>query len=282
MTAKAMSTAWLLALLLAGVLLVLLSQSDRVRRPYLGLPQAPVTIIGSSLMQHAFPVGIATSPEAGFVDTPYVRFYASSISETKTLDLLDAALDGSTKLILIEVNAFVFDFNAVHRTQFAKNTAPFLSVIEQAQERLADYRAALRGAIGLGASSMAQELTIAPAPDRTIPVTAAQRSDRFPLWLHDPREMPRLQALVERAKTKAVAIVLIAPPRSQTAVAVLGVVAQAELDANIDRLAAQLGLPVFHSAQDWPDQYFNDQAHMNRQGAARFRAELSAWLRGRS
>ena len=72
-------------------------------------------------------------------------------------------------------------------------------------------------------------------------------------------------------------VVLLAPPRSEAAADYLGEEATKNLESHVRDVANRLDLPVFMPQSFWPNEFFVDQAHLNRRGRQRFCAELAEW-----
>lgn len=283
MTLRAVVLAWLSACAIATLVLIGLAHIEKRSSLLDSLPEAPIVVIGSSLMRHAFPEqGPARAP-IGDGQT-YVRFAVSGLVEHKALDLVDLVLKGPTKVILIEINPIAFDFAFEERDQ--REIWPFspLWVLKKLRGFSDQARLGLRAVVDTfgGAEPVTQQMTAPARPDHPFFVDKDLLARLYPLFLRPPREVERLRLQIARAREKGIEIVLLAPPRSTTAASYIGKDASKQIQLHLAAVAEKFGLPLFQPAFAWPDNLFVDQAHLNRTGASRFQQELAAWWRPRS
>ena len=272
MTPRSMAVVWATATLVAlGTVVSLVIAGLVIERRSIEVPRTPVVVIGSSLMRYAVPPGGEVLGDG----RPHGRIAINIITERQTLALMSEALDRGAKTILVEENAFVFDF--ANRATDAAGQLPFAIQLEDAFQHFSD-----RGKIGLRLA-----LDLAPTSSRIAPepedidgrkdITPQLLRSSYPLHLHPPREMAALLLMVARARQRNAEIVLVAPPRSQMAARQIGVEGVQALQQRLRGLAETLGLPLFYPATAWPDDDFIDLGHFNRRGRARFAAELLQW-----
>lgn len=282
MNSRAVLLAWLMAIAFAVLVLVGLTRFERQwwSEPD-RLPQAPVVIIGSSLMLHAFP---EQSPAKWPVDDrlTYVRFAISGIDEAQTLDLLSLVLKRPSELVLVEINPIAFDFAFQRQAQdswAASILMPFNELRQFSAEARRGFRVLVAG-LG-GAASIVQKMTSSAPLDQRFHVDADDLARLYPLFLRAPRETGRLRRLIAKAQEQGIEIVLSVPPRSATAASYIGRQAALQAQEHFAILAEELGVRLFQPEFAWPDRFFNDQAHLNRAGALRFQEELTTWWRKR-
>lgn len=278
MNPRAIGLAWGVAF--AAVALILFGLIQFERRWWSEpdrLPQAPVIVIGSSLMLHAFP---EQSPAKWPVDDrlTYARLAISGLDERQTLDLLGLVLKRPTKVVLVEINPIAFDFAFQRQVQDAW-AASILMPLNEVRQFTGKARRGFRiilSALG-GAVPIIQKMTSSAPPDRPFHVGPDGLARFYPLFLRAPREAEHLRGLIAEAREKGIEIVLGVPPRSATAANYIGRQAALQAQKHFATLAEELGVRLFQPEFAWPDRFFNDQAHLNRAGALRFQEELAAW-----
>ncbi len=269
MTAGALGRSWALASILVAATLIFLARTERwIDREALG---RPVVVIGSSLLLHAVP---ASLPEKGGLlgdGRGHTRVAIQQISEEQTLSLLSQAMEAGAGTIFVEANSLAFDF-AHRRPPWILQASMGLA------QRAYDLRRPIRWLLGREASLGREE---AQSLDATSVIEPEALKISHPLHLREPRQPGRLAGILQEARDRGVEIVLVVPPRAQTAADHMGAEAQQTLQAHLAALAGNWGLPLFAPAPAWPDSYFVDHAHMNAQGRARFLAEIAQWWHDR-
>jgi hypothetical protein len=283
MTRRAIVLAWVGACVMATLILIGLVHIEQRSSSLDSLPEAPIVVIGSSLMRHAFPEqGPAKAPIGE--DQPYVRFAVSSLDEHEALDLLDRVLKEPTKVILVEINPIAFDFAFEERQRREGRFFSPAWVLNGLREFSDRARLGLRAVVDTlsGAATVTQQVTAPPRPDRPFYIDQDLLARLYPLFLRPPREAGRLRLQIARAREKGIEIVLLAPPRSTAAANYIGEDVTLQIRKHLAAVAEGLGLPLFQPAVAWPDNLFVDQAHLNRAGARRFQEELAAWWGQRS
>jgi hypothetical protein len=276
MTSRGMASVWCavialgitvsttLALLGAGPSVVL---SD--------IATAPVVVIGSSLMEHAVP------PFGGKVSSllgdgrAHARLAISSITEPQTVELLNLVLETEVQTVLIEANALAFDFASRKTTPDPTDIRP-VAMMQSLLDLSTRARQPLRDL--LNKRPLVSEAEKLDAPFAVQSKTLLQN---YPLRLRFPSNPEALNATLAVAASKGVALILIAPPRSQLAADAMGPQATEKLWLHFQTVARDLNLPLFQPAAVWPNEYFIDLAHMNRRGRARFLQELAQWQQRR-
>lgn len=269
MTAPSLIRAWLLGplALLAAVLLA----GQLTPEPPAQFRGAEVAVIGSSLSAYAI-------PESGTQLAPggarHWRIGIALPGEPDLLELLERAVAERPSLILLEANALVARFALDPRRGTCASPA---GKLRQAAKRV-HVRAvdALRRLFGARASldGMGEPAQL----DRPQTIDQALLKASYPLTIRPPCDEPRLQVSVRRAQAQGTRVVLIAPPRSPIGERWLGPAQSRAARAEMQALAARLGVPLFEPAGPWPDAQFVDHAHLNARGRAQFVAALRGWL----
>lgn len=282
MTPRAILPAWVMAFAAAAFVLAGLVLAERLWWAQPGrFPQAPVVVLGSSLMLHAFPEqGPAKWPVDDRRD--YVRFAVNSLDEVQTLDLLDLVAKRPTEVVLVEINPIAFDFAFEGQTQEAWASwvlAPFNELRRFSIQTRRGLKIAI-GAFGGTGTPIQQMMATAP-PDHAFRVEADVLAKAYPLSLRSPRDAPRLRRIIADARAAGIEIIFVVPPRSTSAESYMGKATGIEAQKHFAALAEEFGVRLFQPAFAWPDRFFNDQAHLNRAGALRFQEELADWWRQR-
>jgi hypothetical protein len=241
------------------------------------LAQADIVVLGSSLLHHALPPTEAAASLLGDARR-HQRIGVSGISEEELLQLTGLALQGRASLLLLEANALLRDADAADTSCLRLGWLDALrAFIGQKQVELAR---SVRIAIGwVPVGHPAGETA---GLDTRRAITPEQVARNYPMRLRAPRCRSELDRLVDAARRQGKQLMLVLPPRSFTAQAAMGAAQAAELENGAARLAAELGMPLFHPARAWPDDAFVDYAHMNRTGRERFVRELRQWLQRRA
>ncbi|WP_188518558.1 hypothetical protein [Alsobacter metallidurans] len=266
---------WAFAGLLSVAILMscaALGRAAAARPPETG--SAAVVAIGSSLLRYSIPPRGSAQQSLLGDGAEHVRLALDQITETEQMELLGKALSSRAKTILLEVNPLVFDFRDQTPERHASRSLS--ERLGAWQRRLGEWvRSGLKNLLGATQTPLA--LTEAPSLNQPNRISSAKLAALYPLSLHRPREEGTLQTMIAQAKRQGATIVLICPPRSQTAAEFMGPIAAETLRAHIQATADRLGLPLFAPAFAWPDTYFIDQGHMNWQGRRKFMGELANW-----
>lgn len=269
MTGSALAKSWALALVLvAGIVLSLERVEGQIDREAMG---RPVVVIGSSLMLYAVPATF--SEPAGLLGDGrgHARFSVQQITEEQILALVSQALDAGARTIFVEANSLTFDF-AHRRLPWVLRYAKALT------ERSYELRRPIKWLLGYNVFASQDE---PPVLDSDPVIKPEDLAAAYPLFLREPEHPLRLSKIAEEARRKGVEIVLIVPPRSETAANYMGKEAQEALQAHFEALVRKWGFSLFRTSPFWPDDYFLDHAHMNARGRARFLTEIAAWWRDR-
>ena len=247
------------------------------------IPDAPVVVIGSSLMMYAIP-GAESGEQSLLGDgRGHIRLGVSSITESQTITLLERVLKSQTESIFIEIHPRGMDFASVMRDDqgirriFLHELTDQIRTFSLNSRRELGTRSGWRTKTPLRTSA---HWSMTSEPSRldavfNIPRNTFERL--YPIRTRPPAELGRLNRLLSLAKNRNTDVILIAPPRSQAAVDYMGTVCSISLEEHFQNLAEQLDGPLFQPARYWPDAYFIDQAHMNRRGRKRFCNELARW-----
>lgn len=260
---------WTAALALAACLvLFMVPAQPKLLVEALERDGAGDVFIGTSLVGCAVPpkgVGALGGTEE------HVRLYVSSLSERSALDLAEVALASrATRTIILEAYPFVRDFRDEVRG------AKPLGLLERGADRVILVAQAFTAATRTfvqhwvrGRDPLAPFVVERPI-DRPYNLRADTLERLYPIHVRPPREEARLAALVGQARARGVDVILVAPPRSETAVRLNGKARTADLQREIEDLATRLDVPVFAPVGPWADSLFTDQAHLNRAGRDRF------------
>lgn len=272
MTARAIAAAWVAALLLfAMAALALVEAAVRLPPPF--PPGTEVIFIGSSLTRNAVPLGPVPGGVLGD-GRPHARWSAASIGEDLTLDLLDRAIASDAPVIAIEFNALTTDTRA-EAADKAQGLAGELN------EALRDFNVTLHDGWA-NLTGHPEETVHAGEPDLAPiawQVTPKLRRVQLPDTFRAPEQRLRLDELLARARARGKQLVFYEPPRSETMMAAMGEAKAADFAAHLHRMAQELNTPLILFGPAWPDALFRDPVHLNRDGRARFLAELPAKFR---
>lgn len=247
------------------------------------LPEAPVVVIGSSLMMYAVPPFGSGGNSLLGDSRDHVRLALSTITEQQTIGLLKRVLASPAERVFVEIHPFCFDFAFQTRRDGIFQQTRLHDLVDRIRKSSVHSRRELGRRSGWSSDTQDQHSikeTITHEPtrlDEAFHITSRSLGQVYPLHLRTPRHLGKLEKLLELAKERDIEIVLVAPPRSQTAVDYLENESTEALKKHIQDVAEQLDLPLFHPARCWPDEYFIDQAHMNRRGRKRFCNELAKW-----
>lgn len=247
------------------------------------LPEVPVVVIGSSLMMYAVPPFGSENDSLLGDSREHVRLALSSITEQQTIELLKRVLVSPTERVFVEIHPFCFDFAFQTRRDGIFQQTSLHDLVDQIRAFSIHSRRELGRRSGWRPDAKDQHSireTITHEPtrlDEAFHIESHSLARTYPLNLRAPRHPDELETVLALAKERDIEIVLVAPPRSQTAVDYLGNESTEALKQHIQDVAEQLDLPLFQPACSWADEYFIDKAHMNRRGRERFCNELAKW-----
>lgn len=269
MTVRAVFASWIavVVLLAAGGALLIFAAAPA---PQL-FHGAPVAVIGSSLMHNA--VSNHDEDRAGLLGDgrPHWRVGLDAITEDDTAALLAHAIDDHAKVALVEANVLLFDpAKRRARGRCDQPAARLRSGIKQLQLSITDAYARLFGRKG--------ELDEDTEAEFGPSIQSLPESKRgiYPLMLRGPCRIEVLERLASSARAQGTLIVLVVPPRSNSAQVLLGPGQQRLLAARATALGKALRAAVFITGP-WPDAEFLDGEHVNRAGRAHFMAALRQW-----
>lgn len=279
MSSRGLALIWCVALVLAAAAAMALTIFGENRSVFtIDIPAAPVIVIGSSLVWGAVPPTGAGADSLLGDGRTHVRLAIANITEAKTVALLGAVLKTGVQTVLIEANALAFDFASRVPTPDQDSIRPVV-VMQSLMNLSARPRESLSNLLDrhrlTRLTSEAQNLDAAFLVDSDVVAKL------YPLHLRFPRNPEALEEILKKASSARVDLILIAPPRSQLAANAMGPQATETLRLHFQDLARRLNLPLFEPAAVWPNDYFIDQAHMNRRGRARFMRELAQWWASR-
>ncbi|MGZ0172149.1 MAG: hypothetical protein ACKVHE_21615 [Planctomycetales bacterium] len=247
------------------------------------IPDAPVVVIGSSLMMYAVP-GAESGEQSLLGDgRGHIRLGVGSITESQTITLLERVLESQAECIFIEIQPLGMDLAHVTRREQGIRRTFLHELIDQIRTFSLNSRRELGTRSGWRTktplrSSAHWSMTSEPSGlDAVFNIPRNSLERNYPIRRRPPAELGRLNRLLSLAKNRNTDVIMIAPPRSQTAVDYMGTARSISLEEHFQNLAEQLDVPLFQPARCWPDEYFIDQAHMNRRGRKRFCNELARW-----
>jgi hypothetical protein len=253
--------------MVAGLLAALLAVTPLRDVPDLP-PGVRVVVIGSSMTGHAVPV---VPPPGGLLGDgrAHARWQAGAITEARTLDLLEAAVAAGAETVLVEVNTFA----TMRRDAAARREGGVAAWIdgglEQLTRRLQASLSALGGRAELPVNRNDPDLDPRPWSPRLDGVARI-----YPEVLTQPRDPSRLRALLDRASAGGVEVLFFDPPRPEAVAAAMGPDGYAAFLAHLRSVAGAYDTSLLVFETPWPDNLFRDPVHMNRDGRARFLAEL--------
>lgn len=269
-TGRQMVMAWVVALVLAGVVcgLGLRAGVQELARASAGLR---TVFIGSSLMQHAVSNGGASAVSAIAGLAPMRRLAVSNAGEAQLLRVAEAAVSEGVDWIFIEANPLVTQFSSHEGGCGVAYT-------------LTDWVWLIRTAIKpvfRPASLTRDARQLAPDP-RWSARSAVAVKGLYPLRFDDLCDPARWQALAQAARGGGLQIVLVAMPRSGFARQIIGAGDMARFHRAARQMANRFGWRFFDpdAADNWPDAAFVDQAHLSAAGVQAFAMALSQWWRG--
>lgn len=271
---------WLVALMAPAAIALLLIIGTPMEQTG-KLPRGDVVAIGSSLMFYALP----NQPRDGFLgDMRSSQVLAiSSIREDTALRLLRAAIANKAETVFLEVNPFVFDFRLPAEYYGHTPAATWTRMLDRVSQKLrtglADRLGLRKGALFPNEMSLAEQLLLKKPTrfKRRFDGVIDRPEQYYPVNVRSPRQLSALRRTVAQAIRRGATVVLVVPPRSQTAMDLMGEDNAHALAQQIDSLAEELDLPVFSPGPNWSDEFFRDRAHLNTYGRDRFISALRDW-----
>ena len=238
---------------------------------------APIVVVGSSLMLHAVPPdGLGQDSLLGD-GRSHRRVGVDSAGEKELLSLARRALDEHASLLLLEVNPLIRDLSAGAKASCSDWVTSVRTTINLERREIAR---ATRLAMGWHAREAG--MGEATGLDKHRAPTALQIAHSYPFRLREPTCRRELERVVASARRQGVQVVLVLPPRSRTAHALLGQSQALELERTAQHLADALGTPLFDAGSPWPDQEFVDHAHLGATGRVHFLQVLRLWWQRRA
>lgn len=269
MTSRKLFWVWLASFGLLGIILLLLAVvADRASHQFRNFD---IAVIGSSNMLHSVPdYGLGRESLLGD-GRSHKRVAHLGISEEQSLILLDRAIEDGVKIAFVEANPFIFQFSS-NRRQCREWDRPLLFFLKQHQIEMVD---AFRGVTGrpLRYGGMQEPLNLSQGQH----IDLSKIRSLYPLHFEGPCYPDWFLSLARAAQLKGTRIILILPPRSPAAEALLGRQASDEVMARAKQLATRMGLQLFIPAGPWSNREFVDQAHMNELGRRHFLIAIRQW-----
>lgn len=270
MNARQYVLAWLIALALAAAvsvgLVVLADRSSRAK-------QGDIIVLGSSLMAYAVPFSGGGADSLLGDGRSHVRIATAGMTEPALLARVEQAIARQPAILFIEANPLLVDFaNQTNQRPCDGWSHPARTSVAAQQRRVLDAARQLRGRPPSGVYQ--------GDPDDIAAAHAIDRDEvrrRYPLTIRAMCDEARLAALVTEARQKGTRIVLVLPPRSPDADALLGAAVTSDLRTRTEQLAERLGVEVFAPEGPWRNDEFTDLAHVNVRGRAHFLKDLRAW-----
>ena len=269
MTSRKFFWVWLASFGLLGAILLPLaiaaeSASHRFRN-------FDIAVIGSSIMLYAVPeYGRGGNSLLGD-GRSHRRVSYSAVSEEQSLLVLRRAIEDGVKIAFVEANPFIFEFAASPR-HCGELDRPLRHLLKQRQIEMVDAFRALAGR-PLRFGNMNEPVTMSGQQH----IDLSKMRSFYPLRFDGPCYPGKLRNLVRTAKLKGTRIILILPPRSPAAEALLGRQASDEVTLRARKLAADMGLELFIPAGPWSNGEFIDQAHLNGLGRRHFLIAIRQW-----
>ena len=282
-SARRMAMVWCAALVLALTTVIALGRAAPTSTPLPAtVPNAPVVVIGSSLIAYAVPPGGETGTSLLGDGRDHARLAIGSLSEAQALALFERALQGGSRTVFIEAHPLAFDHAYRTPVRDRQPKAWAVDLLDESRRALAGWHRVLhsRPARGVPVDSAVAEVSWHPEPaglDDGFRVSRGALKMFYPLHLRAPEHRQGWIDHIAFARRNGVQVILVAPPRSQTAAQALGAEASSALQVHLASLAQDLGVPLFQPGPVWPDDCFIDTAHMSRHGRTRFMRELARW-----
>jgi hypothetical protein len=274
---------WFLTIWLVSIALVcaalggLALYPSPVVPPNLVLPQAPVVVIGSSLLRNGVPVSSDAEDALLGDGRPHIRLSVSSIDEIEVLDLARLAMAAGSKTILMEIFPFCRDF--ANKVAFDPQNERYPSA--WAHTTLLQSRALLKTFNRRILGHSARRKNVAaflqePNFGGVLTRNTYDVANLYPMHLRQPIEAARLTEVVALAKSKGVEVYFLAPPTSEFAAEFQGDDAMGAQIAHAQAVADRFGVELISIGPVWPDSYFVDQGHLNLAGQERLVKDLRA------
>jgi hypothetical protein len=266
-----LTAAWVFALLLVGAMAIfLLDRAGPDRHPFGGVG---IAVVGSSLSRYAIPAEGRPGMLLGDARS-HRRIGPSMATEAEILDLIEAALDDRTEVILIEINPLIRDFAKGGQVESCDGL--------QSVVRSNAWRERLKVAYSfrrwLGVSTSYREGNgESDDIDQQQVIDPLAMQEMYPLKLHFPSCRERLDRLIARAKRQRTEAVFFLAPRSEAALSFMPPKQNTEMETLARTLARQLDVPIFAPPGPWSNAFYKDNSHFNLQGRAHFDAELRQW-----
>lgn len=272
MTARLALAIWGAALALVALALAFLWLVPPLRGIPNLPPATPVVIIGSSMTGYAVP--LRPPPEGVLGDgRAHARWQTGAITEARTLELLEGALDAGAQTVLVEANAFASSRAAARRARDRHLAGQLDLALSDMTDRLQTALFTLRGRPAQPVNRREPDLSPRPWYPERENLTAM-----FPAPLTSPEDPARLTAALDRARAQGTEVVFFEPPRPASVVAAQTPEGYAALMQHLHAFANGYGSTFISFGNDWPDTLFRDRGHMNADGRARFLRELpQAW-----
>lgn len=236
---------------------------------------ATIAVIGSSQARYAVPrngSGAASLKDDG---EPFWRYGLSAISEPETVNLANRALDEKARLVIVEVNALIFDNDQTAARGRCDQPARRLRIaLKNIQLSIATswiHAARRDGGYDDGGEP---ENFLAPRP-----IDPAKSRNQIPSHLRGPCDREALISLTKRARQQGTRLIFIAPPRSAAVDRLIGVQKGLAIDRAEHELAKELNVPLFAPVSPWPDNLYISVGHFDVSGRIRFMGELRDFLR---
>ena len=265
---------WALSITLSAVFfwISLENSPDRITVPsnFDTLVSGNDLLIGSSLSWAALPAGNRFD---NVLDPNRLTVVASldSISESHSIQLLQAAADAGAHTVLLEVNALAHEYDGMRYNPLAATFASILSEFGKKMTLVA------RNAIGLPAADYGQVRLERLAANRQEFLLAGPVVPRlFPRKIWDSSGFERVLAACVRQQTR---VLLFWPPVPEGGFG-RDPVRYDQIRRHIIGLANLYTLPLWISPVPWPDEFFLDNfGHLNEKGSERFAREIAYWAR---
>jgi hypothetical protein len=272
LTSKQVIGAWLAALaLVCGAIGAVLVVAGPDRHPFRGVK---IAVIGSSLSRHAIPEWGSASASLLGDGRRHRRIGPSAVTEDGELSLFDAALADRVDVVFLEINPLIREFRVTSPKNNCDGAAEVLRTqVLKVQQQVA-Y--SFRRLVGLDVHE--RDGTGEPQDlDRDQVIYQRWLEDSYPLQLHRPSCLLRLEQLVARARAERTEVILVLPPRSRVAADYMPPGQSQHLADLATQLANELHVPIFAPPSPWSNAMYLDNSHFNLRGRQRFDAELRQW-----
>lgn len=252
--------------------LVLQTSPDRIALPpnFYKLVAHKDVVIGSSLSWTALP---HDENYANILNPGRATLVASlpSISESHSIDLLQATVAANANTVLLEVNAFAHEYNGLRNFPLAATLA---GVIADTGKRLT---LVARATIGLPAREYALiRLGRAATNQRDFVLAGPVEPELYTRTVWDTAGLKEALATAHREKTR---LLFFWPPRPSWG-GDRNRSNYREIRDHIRLLAKESGVPVWTAQEPWPDHLFMDNfGHLNATGRKLFASKISAWVK---